>query len=323
MLPYHAPRPGVAQGRPHAPCLEARPYLQAVGGGVELAQVQGVAMAQADAVEPRAVVVDGARPVDHLVEAVAVDIAHAQAVVSLPRVVALAADRRVEAPPPPKLSARIVPRLEHRLAVDSARDEHREALAVEAPGPDAVAAGPLVVAVAPLLARAPGYVVGAGQLTSARAIDDRDELRARRYILASVYAVVGEAVAVGVAYLGAVAKHRSLRRAHGHLGPSVAVEVGHGKRRRVAQRYVRARAHPPHERAVEAVGLEEGGVAHVAGHGPLAPVGGLCAHLPLQYNLANAVAIKVAHARIVGQVGVCGVHPGGCGERHRYVWQPG
>ena len=54
--------------------------LEALAGGIEIAEVEGVAVAEAGAVEQRTVVVDAGRAVDNLVAAVAVNVADGERV---------------------------------------------------------------------------------------------------------------------------------------------------------------------------------------------------------------------------------------------------
>src|SRR5262249_16863547 len=90
--------------------------------GVDVREVERIAVPQARGVKPLAVIVDGAGAVDDLVPAVAVDVAHAQVVVPLAAIGAMA--RRpivaIEGPDPSELPVAPVPGDEHRAGVVAA-----------------------------------------------------------------------------------------------------------------------------------------------------------------------------------------------------------
>ena len=207
----------------------------------------GIAVAQAGVPQADAVVVDRHRAVHHLVEPVAVEVGHVERVVALGGVGAVllavlagALVVGVEAPAAGELSVAPVPRLDDGAGIDAAPDDDGgQPRLVEAAHADAERAGALPVVVAPGAAGLAGYEVVAGQLAARLSVDDADELRPCRTVVVdppgtarievAPRAVVDLAVAVDVRDLRAVAEHRALAGADGHLGTAVAVEVGHGE----------------------------------------------------------------------------------------------
>ena len=118
--------------------LLTRPYLQTVARGVELAQVQRIAVSVLTAVEPLSVVVDGHAAIDHLVHAVIVDIAYRQRMEALGgiltvglAVLALAALGGVEIPASRQFAVGIVPGFQHAALIDPTADKHRGCRATE------------------------------------------------------------------------------------------------------------------------------------------------------------------------------------------------
>ena len=75
--------PGIAQAPAEGCLLVHHHHLQSRAVGHQVAQVERVAVAQASGVQETAVVVDGGRPVDNLVAAVTVHIAHRHRVTAL------------------------------------------------------------------------------------------------------------------------------------------------------------------------------------------------------------------------------------------------
>ena len=121
--------------------------------------------------------------------------------------------------------------------------------------------------------------------------------------------VVNLAIAVHIGNLRAVAEDCTLTGADGHLGTTVAVEVGHGKARRVAEDDARSALHAPQQCAVELISVPddrpETVFLRVAGARTVADdvaAGILHALKALHHNLELAVAVEVAHAHIVGRI---------------------
>ena len=122
-------------------------------------------------------------------------------------------------------------------------------------------------------------------------------------------AIVGLAVAIRVANLLSVAEHGTFARLDGHLATPVTIEVGYGKRRRVAQHDIRAGADAPEEDAIQFIGFIKYGVAHVGWRlrGRRAFIGHRAVGLAVgEQSLDNyfglAVAVQVAYTHVVGLI---------------------
>ena len=127
---------GVHEGGADPAGLVADPDLQLFAAGDHGAEVHGVAMAEAVAVQARAVVVDAAGAVDDLVAAVAVHVGGTQVMVAL-----------------------AVPGVEGRIAVGVEEPLHLELLAIPVPGGEG---GAGIIAAAHHRARADAVEVGDG-----------------------------------------------------------------------------------------------------------------------------------------------------------------
>jgi hypothetical protein len=274
--------------------------LQAFARGVELADVQRVAMTEAGAVEQLAAAGDGGGAVHDVLLPVAVDIGDREPVRALAEGRLAAGFRAVEHPALAELAAAPVPGGDHRPRVIAAREHAAGQLTVDSAaqpggaGQEAVDAVAVAVAPGLALAAALGHIGLAGQQRARAAVEDRDELRTGEH-MAALVAVLGHRVAEHPA----ATVHRAVGRADHQLGAAIAVEVF-----RHEGRVVRARADvgpqvdAPELAAVEPVGVDQGR----RGDTGLRVVLGI-RRLPLEHDLERAVAVEVGRRAVVGLVG--------------------
>ena len=327
LLPDHLAVAGIVEGHHGLARLQAMEHLQALALRQELAYVVGIAMTKPRVPKSDAIVVDSHGAIHHLVDAVAVEVGHVQRVVALSgigavalTVLAAATVGGVEAPTASELTVAPVPRLDDGTGIDAAAKHHGgQTRLVEAAHADAERAGTLPVVVAPGRRRSTVDEVVAGELAARLAIDDGDELRTSgvvvvyptgtRRVEVAPRAIVNLSIAIGIRDFLAVAKDGSLAGADGHLGTAVAIEVGNGKGRGVAEDDARATLDAPEERAVELIGIPDDGIEAVllgvAGARAVADDvarGVLHALQALHDDFELAVTIEVAHAHVVGGI---------------------
>ena len=262
-------------------------------------------MLQLGGVEARAVVVDAAGAVDDLVAAVAVHVADAQVVRALLLILdpLVAVGEGVEAPALGELAAAPVPGFQDGAGVVAAADQDARALPVEVAGTaeEAIHAVALEVAEGDLVL--PRDEIGARQLLAGRALDHGEEFRsvedhAVGARLRVEVAVVGAAVAVGVADHGPVAELRAFGGLDGKFGLAVAVKVVQAHLRVVrALADVQAQVHAPQEGAVELVGVDQQTFVADAGAGVVVGAG-----FELDHDLVFAVPIEVADRGVIGGI---------------------
>ena len=306
LAPDQGPGPCVAEfGPDRMPRLLVDvEHLQAGPVGVDVRDVEGIAVAEAGRVEALAVVVDAAGAVDDLVAAVAVDIDDAQVVVPLAAIGTSAGTGvAVEGPDAVELARAPVPGDEDRPRVVA--PAHDDA------GPDPVEVGdareeaidPVPVGVSPVGDLPSGReVVGRGEGLAGRPFEDGEEFRPFEHI-----AVPIPVVRLRVAEDDPRPVDRPVGRLADDLGPAVAVEVVDEERGVMGPfADVLAEVDPPEEGAVELVGLELG----LAGRAPLGVVAG--PHLLLEDDLVFAIAVEVADRGVVGRMP--GESPEGDGE---------
>jgi hypothetical protein len=249
--------------------------------GVEVGEVQRVAVAEARRIEPLPVVVDDGGAVDDLVAAVRVHVADGEVVVALPaeRLVARRAVFAVERPDARELPRAPVPGGQDGARVVAARHHEARAFAVEVSDAGEKTVNAVAVAVAPdggqLLGRrvelrrmARRDEVRRGEGRARQAVEDGEVLRPFEHVAGEGVPPVAEGGegAFGVAPVGArVADDfaAAVRGAVGglarDLGSAVAVEVVDHELRVVrALADVPAEADRPEQRAVEPVSLEDG-----------------------------------------------------------------
>ena len=197
--------------------------FQARAVGIDVGKVDGVAVTQARRVEPFAVVVDHAGPVDDLVLAVAVDVADAQVVVPLAAVrpIAGSAVVAVEGPDVRERAVPPVPGGEHGPRVVAAAHDHAGPRAVEVRDGREEAVDPVAAIVAPVGRPSPGRdVPGRGQRLAGRAFEDGEELRTIEDEARVVAVIRG-----GIADRRPRAVDRAVGRLADDLGLAVAIEV--------------------------------------------------------------------------------------------------
>ena len=290
---------GVHECGAHAPAFMADPHLQLLAAGDHGAEMVGIAVAQAVAVEARAVVVDAAGAVDDLVAAVTVHVGGAEVVVAL-----------------------AVPGIEGRVAVGVEEPFHREVLAVPVPGGEGgagvvaaahhraradavkvcdggqVAVGTVGVAVTPGAVLAPvGDIVHRGHGGARTAVEDGQVFLAR-HDAAQRRALVLAVVGVGIADDLAGPVDGRVGSLADEFCTAVAVQVIDDELRVVgACADVAAQVVPPQALAaeLEAVDVNLAGIAVV---GVVVGVG----HVPLQDDLVFPVTVHVTHRAVVGGV---------------------
>ena len=155
--------------------LERVPDLETLSLRIDIGEIEAVAVTHPGAPHRPAVVIDGDRAVQDLVEAVAVDVARLDAVLSL----ALVLERGPFVGPAPQLLELAIlqgPGVDAHHAVGSAHDDEARCLAVEIRDAEHVAAGAVPRIVGPLGGLAAFDPVGLVDLLAGRAVVDRDVL---------------------------------------------------------------------------------------------------------------------------------------------------
>ena len=290
---------GVHEGGADAPALVADPDLQFRAAGDHGAEVHRVAVAQAVAVQARAVVVDAAGAVDDLVTAVAVHIGGAQVVVALAipggqRRIAV----RIEEPAQLELLAVPVPSGQRGAGVVAAAHHRARMDAVQISDGGQVAVGAVGVAVAPgAVLAASRDIVHRGHRGTGAAVEDGQVLLAL-HDAAQGAALVLAVVSIGVADHLAGAVLGGVGGLADHLRAAVAVEVVDDELGVVgAGPDVAAEIDPPQAlaRELDTVDVDLAGVAVV---GIVVGVG----RIPFQEDLIFAVPVHVAHGAVIGRV---------------------
>ena len=279
------------------------PHFQPRVVGIEIAHVHRVAVPEAGAVHELAVVVDGARAFDDLVEAVAVDVSGGQIVVALAEaldvrrsgvvVPALLEGGAVPAPGGERHAA-VVASLHDRVGLDAVEPGGGGQEAIHAIG----RFGGLAPAVGGI---APGIVGDGGQFLAVGAPED-GEVFGTGGDESRTVAEVGRVVVGGGRSLREERSRAVLGarcRLADEFGLAVAVEVGHHHLGVVGARAdVLAQVDAPQLLAREGVPVED----HVAGVAALRvvlAVGGV----PLHHEIPASVAVEVAHGDVGGGVG--------------------
>ena len=106
-------------------------FFQPRPGRIEIADMHGVAVAQAAAPQALAVIVERHRSVDHLVAAVAIDIGDGELVIALTAETLIARRRAVEQPAPGQLAVTPVPGGDGRSGIIAAAEHQARPLAVQ------------------------------------------------------------------------------------------------------------------------------------------------------------------------------------------------
>ena len=271
--------------------------LETLTGGVEVAQVHRVAVAEAGGVERLAVVVDRHGAEDDLILLVPVYVGNGHVVVALVHV-GLADGRIVGVKDPPLNQLRTVEVIGGRngAGVVTTGDHHGRLLAVEVGGGCQEPVDPVSVRVTPR-----------ANISARRGVVDRVDSRAGLTVEDGEVLRSGEHVAAGVAVVGpsiadhcADAIHRAVRRLHDDLGLAVTVIVEDLELGVVRSGPdVVAQVDPPQPRAIELVGVDVD-VAGVAGLGVVLRVG----RVPLEDDLVLAIAVDVSDGGVSCTVGV-------------------